>query len=168
MPSRFHTLYTDQHRRTTYLQHHDPQRFGCLALSLFLASVSSLGNTALGSNDANEPHIRRDLQVSTTPTTSTPTRRPTTSRPTRRPTTSRPTRRPTTSRPTRTPTNKPADGSVIGVIGVPIIPRTNAHVTVQLPPSMSNQLITMSQVSSDNEDEVPVVSDVVSYSIFRI
>jgi hypothetical protein len=33
---------------------------------------------------------------------------------------------------------------------------------------MSNQLITMSQVSSDNEDEVPVVSDVVSYSIFRI
>lgn len=53
-----------------------------------------------------------------------------------------------------------ADGSVIGVIGVPIIPRTNAHVNVQLPPSMPNQLITMSQVSSDNDDEVPVVSDI--------
>ena len=52
-----------------------------------------------------------------------------------------------------------AEGSVIGAINVPIIPRTNAHVTVKLPPSMSNQLITMSQVSSDNDDEVPVVSD---------
>lgn len=61
-----------------------------------------------------------------------------------------------------------ADGSVIGVIGVPIIPRTNAYVTVQLPPSMPNQLITMSQVSSDNEDEVPVVSDMVSYSISHL
>ena len=59
-------------------------------------------------------------------------------------------------------------GSVIGVIGVPIIPRTNAHVTVQLPPSMPNQLITMSQVSSDNEDEVPVVSDMVSHSISHL
>ena len=52
-----------------------------------------------------------------------------------------------------------AEGSVIGAINVPIIPRTSAHVTVKLPPSMSNQLITMSQVSSDNDDEVPVVSD---------
>jgi len=52
-----------------------------------------------------------------------------------------------------------ADDSVIGAINVPIIPRTSAHVTVKLPPSMSNQLITMSQVSSDNDDEVPVVSD---------
>ena len=61
-----------------------------------------------------------------------------------------------------------ANGSVIGVVGVPIIPRINAHVTVQLPPSMPNQLITMSQVSSDNEDEVPVVSDMVSYSISHL
>jgi hypothetical protein len=61
-----------------------------------------------------------------------------------------------------------ADGLVIGVVGVPIVPRINAHVTVQLPPSMSNQLITMSQVSSDNEDEVPVVSDMVSYSISHL
>jgi hypothetical protein len=61
-----------------------------------------------------------------------------------------------------------ADVSVIGVISVPIIPRTSAHVTVQMPPSMPNQLITMSQVSSDNEDEVPVVSDMVSYSILHL
>ena len=52
-----------------------------------------------------------------------------------------------------------ADDSVIGAINVPIIPRASAHVTVKLPPSMSNQLITMTQVSSDNDDEVPVVSD---------
>jgi hypothetical protein len=48
---------------------------------------------------------------------------------------------------------------MVGMIGVPIIPNSGSAMTVQLPPSAGNQLITMSLVSEDNDDEVPVVGD---------
>ncbi len=47
----------------------------------------------------------------------------------------------------------------MGVIGTPIIPNTGTSLTVQLPPSVASQLITVSQVSEDNDEEVPVVRD---------
>ena len=49
--------------------------------------------------------------------------------------------------------------SIDGAINVPIFPEIGKNISVRLPPSKANQLITMSQVSSDNDDEVPVVSD---------
>jgi hypothetical protein len=48
---------------------------------------------------------------------------------------------------------------MVGVIGVQIIPNPGSAIIVRLPPSAGNQLITMSQVSENNDDEVPVVGD---------
>jgi hypothetical protein len=48
---------------------------------------------------------------------------------------------------------------MVGMIGVPIIPNSGSAMTVQLPPSAESQLITMSLVSENNDDEVPVVGD---------
>lgn len=65
--------------------------------------------------------------------------------------------------PTNAPTNSP-NGSVInGVVGVPIVPHASDTMTVTLPPSEANKLITMSQVSADNDDEVPVVGHCFEY-----
>ena len=44
-----------------------------------------------------------------------------------------------------------------GEVDVPIIPHASDTTIVLLPPS-TNKLITVSQVSNDNEDAVPVVS----------
>lgn len=48
---------------------------------------------------------------------------------------------------------------MVGLIGTPIIPNPGSAMTVQLPPSTESQLITMSLVSENNDDEVPVVGD---------
>ena len=48
---------------------------------------------------------------------------------------------------------------MVGVIGTPIIPNPGSAMTVQLPPSAESPLITMSLVSENNDDEVPVVGD---------
>lgn len=48
---------------------------------------------------------------------------------------------------------------MVGLIGTPIIPNPGSAMTVQLPPSAESQLITMSLVSENNDDEVPVVGD---------
>ena len=54
------------------------------------------------------------------------------------------------------PSNGPGV-TITGQIGVPIVPHSSSTITVILPPSQANKLITMSRVSDDNEDAVPVV-----------
>ena len=55
-----------------------------------------------------------------------------------------------------TPSNSPNGSIINGEIDVPIFPDSSKTLTVALPPSDLGFLITMSQVSADNDDAVPV------------
>ena len=45
-----------------------------------------------------------------------------------------------------------------GEVDVPIVPHASNALVVSLPSSTTNRLLTVSQVSNDNGDAVPVVS----------
>lgn len=70
------------------------------------------------------------------------------------PTTS-PTQAPSVS-PTNTPSKSPRGAVINGQIDVPIDPDPSDTLVVSLPQSSAGKLITMSRVSSDNADAVPV------------
>lgn len=48
-----------------------------------------------------------------------------------------------------------------GEVNVPIVPHASNALIVLLPPSTMNTLLTVSRVSNDNDDAVPVVSSIV-------